>query len=334
MIRIAILSSLLLILSFTLIAICFRSPLRIQIASDLHIEFYGNNPLPKDIIVPQAPILALIGDVGAACSSNLKEFLHQQADQFETVLFLAGNHEYYNPRNQQSPATVEEQQECLRSVCSERENIHFMEKDAIEIAGVRILGTTLWSAIPKTSQEEANRRMNDYNLSFLQTDGNDGYRELNARDTVDWHKDSVAWLEGEIAAASTRHQTVVVLTHHTPSMTGTSAPQYDGSELSYCFSTDLTRLMQPHVAAWCSGHTHHNYDFYIGTTRLYSNQRGYPGRQSKGWDPNGVLEIGSWQVLYFRLFAVCALAIMYLTYFIKYTQRVRHGQGVCSWRSV
>ena len=67
----------------------------IQIASDLHLEFYGDNPIPyKDIIVPGAPILALLGDIGLPIASDghYERFLHHMADQFQLVLVVAGNH--------------------------------------------------------------------------------------------------------------------------------------------------------------------------------------------------------------------------------------------------
>lgn len=265
-------------------------PLRIQIASDLHVEFYAaNDDSIEDIILPQAPILALIGDIGLACTDTLKNFLHLQADRFDKVLFLAGNHEYYNVKGAQK--TVQEQTEWMQSVCSERDNLYFMEKDPMEIDGVLILATTLWSDIPEATRELANERMNDYNLCYKKHDDGE-VRQLSAKDTVQWHHESVAWLEQEIDNAKERP--VVVLTHHTPSLTGTSAPQYVGAELNSCFSTNLTRLMQsPSVVAWSSGHTHYNYDFQVEDTRLFSNQKGYPSRQAKGWNKKGaVLEIG------------------------------------------
>lgn len=264
-------------------------PFRIQIASDLHIEFYGDYAaIPKDIIAPQAPTLALIGDIGLACTDMLQKFLYHQADQFEKVLFLAGNHEYYNVRGSQK--TVQEQLEWMRTVCRQRDNLYFMEKDSIEIDGTLILATTLWSDIPKVTQILANGCMNDYNLCYIQTADDGGIRRLSASDTVQWHAESVTWLEHEISNAK---QQVVVLTHHTPSVMGTSAPQYIGDKMNSCFSTDLTRLMEsPQVVAWCSGHTHWNYDFQLNGTRLLSNQKGYPGHESKGWKKHGgVLEI-------------------------------------------
>jgi len=40
-----------------------ESGLKIQFASDLHVEF-DRGGVPWDIIVPTAPVLALVGDIG------------------------------------------------------------------------------------------------------------------------------------------------------------------------------------------------------------------------------------------------------------------------------
>jgi len=70
--------------------------LQIQIASDLHIEYYKETTIPDDIIVPKAPNLALLGDIGLAHTDQLQNFLYQQADHFQNILFVAGNYEFYN----------------------------------------------------------------------------------------------------------------------------------------------------------------------------------------------------------------------------------------------
>ena len=267
--------------------------LRVQVASDLHIEFYDKfeDDCPEDIILPRAPVLALLGDVGLAFTPQLKAFLHHQAKRFEAVIYIAGNHEFYN--HQGASKTVGEQEQWLRDVCSEVDNLHFMEKNVMVINGVRILATTLWSFIPPSVELSAGSSMNDYHLSYVQE--KEGPRKLTVADTRQWHVESAQWLKTEIAAANQLKQPVLVLTHHTPSLQGTSDPKYDGDELSYCFSTDLSDLVQdPAVRAWSCGHTHWNFDMMMeeGGTRLVSNQRGYPQRENKLYDNEGiVLEI-------------------------------------------
>ena len=257
--------------------------LKIQIASDLHIEFYGGSDnIPyEDIIVPKAPVLALLGDIGLAYTESLRRFLHYQAGRFETVLFLAGNHEYYNHDGDRY--SVFEQQKWLEDVCKEKDNIIFMEKTAVDLQGVRILGTSLWSEVPKEYREIAQASMNDYNLCYMHR-ASEFPRQLTAAFTTKWHRDSVQWLEKELKEAKDRGQPALVLTHHTPSMTDTSNPKYDGSDLNHCFSTNLRDgLMTDYtdtIKTWACGHTHYNFDFKVGNSRLLSNQRGYPNSQT------------------------------------------------------
>lgn len=280
------------------------------------MEFYPSlDRIPEGtIIVPQAPILALLGDIGLSFSDELRYFLHQQADRFEHVLFLAGNHEFYNrlgcgggvdDDDDDRPRTVSEQRTWLRQVCQERSNLHFMEKTRVNIGSVRILGTTLWSHVPESMDHKAEQYLNDYHLSYVaEGESPIGVRKMRVDDTNQWHRESVSWLEDEMDHAERDGVPVVVLTHHTPSLVGTSDPKYDGNELSHCFSTNLTRLLQkPVMRAWACGHTHYN--FYIEikddntttttTTRLLSNQRGYPGHKAlTSYDPKGyILDLSS-----------------------------------------
>lgn len=252
------------------------------------VEFYQQpDRIPDDIIQRQAPILALVGDIGLAFTETLRYFLHQQADRFEHVLFLAGNHEFYNHGEQKR--SVQEQLAWLQSVCDEKPNLHLLERQAVEIRGVLILGTTLWSYVPNTLASKAEGSMNDYHLSYID-DGNKNLHKMTAAFTNEWHRTSVAWLQQEIDQAATRAQPVVVLTHHTPSLKGTSDPRYEGSDLSHCFSTDLQHLLKDPVKVWACGHTHYNFQQHVDNgTKLVSNQRGYPGQERLDYDEEGLV---------------------------------------------
>jgi len=247
----------------------------LQIASDLHIEFYGTfQAIPDDIIVPASPILALIGDIGLACTDLLEQFLLHQASHFEHVLLIAGNHEFYNgsARN-----TVDKQLKWIQNVCDKRSNLHFMHNKGVYVGENLILGTSLWSHIPDSVYTQAQFGLNDYHQTLVrEEDGS--IRKLTPSDTNAWHKRDVEWLSKELEAAKTRPETVIVLTHHTPLMKGTSAPQYYGDALSHCFSTNIPQLLDDPVEVWISGHTHFNYDFEYNGVRLLSNQAGYRNR--------------------------------------------------------
>jgi hypothetical protein len=86
------------------------------------------------------------------------------------------------------------------------------------------------------------------------------------------HDVDVAWLRAEIALAEADGYRMLVVTHHAPSLVGTSHPKHAGGALNCAFATDLDALVERDaVAAWIFGHTH------FSTTRgkLRSNQRGY-----------------------------------------------------------
>jgi Icc-related predicted phosphoesterase len=94
-------------------------------------------------------------------------------------------------------------------------------------------------------------------------------------DTLAFHEAAVAWLDRTLAEP--HNGPTVVVTHHAPSPR--SVPHfYRGSLLSPAFNSNLEPLIrryQPEL--WVHGHTHWSVDYAIGRTRLYSNQKGYPG---------------------------------------------------------
>jgi hypothetical protein len=263
-------------------------PLQIQIASDLHTEFYGLHgcSATKHLIIPRAPVLALLGDIGIAFTDSLRAFLHLQADNFEQVLFIVGNHELYNVRR--SKRSVSEQMAWIKSVCEERDNIRLLEKDSIELCGIRILGTSLWSDIPDDMLQDAEMAMNDYALSYNHNEG-ETPRNLTATETRQWHRENLRWLRDELERARQDGTPTLVLTHHTPRLEGTSHPQYANNPLTCCFSSDLTELLSFPVKVWACGHTHYNFDIDIGGTRLLTNQRGYKGESNSDYYPDGVV---------------------------------------------
>jgi hypothetical protein len=44
---------------------------------------------------------------------------------------------------------------------------------------------------------------------------------------------------------------------------------------------------RPEIALWTHGHTHEDFDYMIGTTRVVCNPRGYIGHESRAdtWQP-------------------------------------------------
>lgn len=53
--------------------------LSIQIASDIHLEFYSEGEEIPQLLIPSAPVLALLGDIGNPVLPNYRDFLCKQA---------------------------------------------------------------------------------------------------------------------------------------------------------------------------------------------------------------------------------------------------------------
>ncbi|KAJ5803997.1 uncharacterized protein N7518_000300 [Penicillium psychrosexuale] len=78
------------------------------------------------------------------------------------------------------------------------------------------------------------------------------------------HASDLAWLRGEIRAFRERTQekrSVLVVTHHAPSLQRTSSPQQAGNSWSCAFGTDLLELSWDGVKVWVFGYTHYTTQF-------------------------------------------------------------------------
>ena len=194
--------------------------------------------------------------------------------------------------------TISQVKEVIKGICAKRSNLVFMDKTSLLVDGVRVLGTTLWSDIPVERQRDVWRSLNDYNLISVD-DAADrtgaGARLATPADTVAMFEDELAWLESELARAKAAGENCVVLTHHTPSKRGTSAPQFEHSPINCAFSSSLEHLFREKgttLHTWIFGHTHYNNDFVMRGTRLVADQRGYVGMEPcRGYRNNAVLHV-------------------------------------------
>jgi predicted phosphodiesterase len=249
--------------------------MRLQILSDLHLEFGGPGSIPRT----DADAVILAGDVHLG-----REGWRWARKQFprQPVIYILGNHEFYR---HSLPGLTE----LLRNE-TDGSHICLLENDSVEINGYTFLGCTLWTDFQLTGSPVAAMRfaeegMSDYHVIRF----NPEHRLLSPRDTVRLHLQSVSWLRNALAKCDRARS--VVITHHAPSARS-EPPSHANSPLKSAFGSDLDSLIEESgVPLWIHGHTHYNVDFKAGTTRVFTNQRGYPDQLCAGFDPALVVEV-------------------------------------------
>lgn len=252
--------------------------MKIQFASDLHLEFPENLELvEKNPLKPEGDILILGGDIVPL--RHLKEFsgfFDYISERFKTTYWLPGNHEYYHSDLKEIPLNLMEKI---------RENIWLINNKTIDIENTTLIFSTLWTLINPSKKYEMQFVYSDFraikNNGLLLTIEN--YNSL--------HRESLDFLERELARE--RKGTLIAVTHHMPTFLK-FPEEYRDSPLSEAFAVELSGLIiesQPDY--WIFGHHHNNEgDFSIGKTRLVSNQMGYVmyNEQSR-FDPGKFIEI-------------------------------------------
>lgn len=229
--------------------------------SDLHCEFTDGN---MDVVVPpKLDVLVLAGDIHNR-PKGTRLAIKQLRDKTDAkILYVLGNHEYYN---QIFPSVRKQYNNQVKKL----NQVWLLECDERIIDGVRFLGTTLWSDLSNPHDAAAvMRSMNDCRIVFTSK----GKLFLPSDITDEW-KRCYKWLEKKLH--SKFDGPTVVITHHSPSPI-TCAPCYQNSSIKAGFhsnTSDLVINYGPDV--WIYGHDHMNSNHRLGKTKLISNQVGYP----------------------------------------------------------
>jgi predicted phosphodiesterase len=258
--------------------------MKISICSDVHLEFGELDILNTD----DADVLVCAGDITLAravkTSSNAespyyetylatKNFFDQASREFDTVIYVAGNHEFYNYKWNKTLEVLSDW------TVDNYNNVYFLEDNHLRVNGVEFYGSTLWTDMnnmdPLTMMD-IQYSMNDY-AKITYDSGT--FRKLKAKDSVSRHVNSKNRLRGFVNSTDLP---VVVVTHHGPSSLS-NHPRYPANDsVNWAYYSNLEEdiLDFNNVPLWFHGHTHNPHDYHIGNTRVVCNPRGYIGYES------------------------------------------------------
>ncbi len=236
--------------------------MKVQYASDLHLEFYDNSVfLARGPFKVAGDILVLAGDTLPLIefeSYQRHRFFDWCADNFRETFLIPGNHEYYHNDIGMYPDAWS---------LHLRDNVTMYENGSVVVDDTEFILSTLWSHIPMSKWLTLKKGMSDFTL--IKHNG----KPFTATTYNELHKRDLDFLKGAVSASKAKHK--VVVTHHVPSCL-LVAPEFKNSSLESGFTVDLTDyIASSEIDLWVYGHSHRSIETVIGNTRMASNQIGY-----------------------------------------------------------
>jgi Icc-related predicted phosphoesterase len=242
--------------------------MRLQVFSDLHLEFGPLEPPQADV-----DVIIAAGDIDQQTESV--EWLQSLE---KPVIYIAGNHEIWGG---DLYGSIKD----LRRACA-GSNVHFLEKNEVTIGDVTFYGCSLWSDFANADSKILNFAkawMNDF--TYIAHEG----QTLEPAELVKLNRESLAWLKQALDRPTDKKQ--VVVTHHAPSLRSWGFEPGDPMRFVYCNQLD-DWIRSSNVALWVHGHVHCRSDYRIRDTRVVCNPRGYYDHSLvEGFDSVKVIEI-------------------------------------------
>lgn len=255
--------------------------MKIQYASDLHLELSGNSRwIGKNPLEVTGDVLLLAGDVVYLGSeSHIKHpFWDWCSDNYKQTLVVPGNHEYYGGYD-------------VRKLGSEfsldvRDNVRYVNNKVVAIDGVDIILSTLWAHIRIEDALMTEQGINDFRRIIF------GGERLTFSVFNRLHEESLQFLKQAVKNSNALKK--VVVTHHLPSHLLVEE-QFRGSRLNGAFMSEQSDwIAESDIDYWIYGHSHSNIDDIIGSTICVANQLGYISSNlepSFGFDAGKVIEL-------------------------------------------
>lgn len=247
--------------------------MRIQFASDIHLEFKENLEFIRSgAFKVNGDILILAGDIYYLDEKLLRQcdFFKWASDNYEQTLLIPGNHEYYRHGN-----IVKDGNTWKLDILS---NVAYYQNEVVHINNTDIILSTLWSYIRTENEIAVYNGINDFRLISYD---NGLFLPKNFNDE---HIKCLSFIKQKVKESSAKN--IVVVTHHVPTFKAV-ALHHRSSKLNDAFACELGDfIVDSPIDYWIYGHSHTNIDIEIGNTKILSNQLGYVcmGEHKQGFE--------------------------------------------------
>lgn len=240
--------------------------MKILACSDLHTEYQKDNGTATiNSLDPSADVCVIAGDLSVP--SLVEEPLIHLCDKYSEVVFVCGNHDFYN-------SSFDRMSDKLNNLSVKLKNLHWLENKVVEINGKRFVGATLWF-----KKQEESLLLKHYMCDFE-------YIENLEKVVFDKFNETVNFFSSNIRPGD------VVVSHHMPSLKCVDK-KFKNSRINIYFANDLDFLIeQTKPAVYICGHSHCSCDFNINETRIILNPFGYVEREfNTGFKNNKIIEV-------------------------------------------
>lgn len=242
--------------------------LRLRVVSDIHLEYRTKHESDQVVerLIQSADtraVLAVLGDVSPNANTR-KRFFERIRPHWREVLFVPGNHDYWNERRGMQYSDI------VNTTMGEETGVKVLQMNEVVIDGIAFLGATLWSEPDRC----AHPIVRDFTkIRVAQSAWTGGKLPPSHRLTVNavsaLHRRHRSWFQERIAHNVEAHRRVVCLSHHAPSWSLCDTPNEEWATSYYSNCDDL--VDQAHL--WAYGHTH---TARHDDPKLVSNPLGYP----------------------------------------------------------
>lgn len=240
-------------------------------------------------------------------SVRLHEFFERVCFEFPHVIYVMGNHEHYHG---DFAMTASE----LKRKLAHYTNLHILDREIFDLGDVRFIGSTLWTDMNKEDAitlYHMRTMMNDFRIikntskqvsfkkdvlidkptgmsdeEFLALPTSQRFKQVfttrpatfSPEDAVEEHRKCLGYIK-LMYEETPPWKSIVVVGHHTPSHTSCHPRYKDDQIMNGGYHSDLSEFIldRPGIKLWTHGHTHENFDYMIGSTRVVCNPRGYDG---------------------------------------------------------
>lgn len=246
--------------------------MRIRYVSDLHLDWDKTYRIPvcEDDI---NTTLVIAGDLWTDCkhltkilTPENKSWLAITASQFKYVVYVLGNHDYWNTRLDSLPEKCN-----LLHKEQGLDNVFLLENSTITLDGVVFAGGTLWTDYGSRnpiSMMEASHYMNDYRLTRVGRE----YHKMKPSDCLTIFDKTKKTIFNSKAD--------VVVTHMAPSHASVDCKyrnERDALSNTWYYSELSNSILDSKIRLWIHGHMHSPSDYNIGDTNIVCNPKGYVG---------------------------------------------------------